>query len=205
MHIAYFEDDGVTPVTEETAAAVRAAADALRAQGFTVSEWRPRNLERVWQLWWNLFGRGVQMAFAPTVEGREAELSPMYTAFRAIVAAQGPLGAQELLNTLLGRDALRAMLLEKMEEFPILLSPVCAIPAFKHGERKWTVRGKEVEYLKAMSYSQWFNILGLPAGGGAVCEIGGGVADWATNYWPAVEGRGSVECGGLRGAGGIRI
>jgi Asp-tRNA(Asn)/Glu-tRNA(Gln) amidotransferase A subunit family amidase len=163
LHVAYFEDDGVTPVTEETAAAVRAAAEALRAQGFTVTQWRPRNLDRVWQLWWNLFGRGVQMAFAPTVEGREAELSPIYTDFRATVSAQPPLTAQELMNTLLGRDALRAMLLEKMEQFPILICPACAIPAFRHRERKWNVRGKDVEYLKAMSYSQWWNILGNPA------------------------------------------
>jgi Asp-tRNA(Asn)/Glu-tRNA(Gln) amidotransferase A subunit family amidase len=163
LRVAYFEDDGVTPVTEATRTAVRAAAEALREQGFAVEQWRPRNLERVWQLWWNLFGRGVQMAFAPTVEGREDELSPMYRDFRSMVAAQPPMIAQELLNTLLGRDALRAMLLEKMEEFPILLCPACAIPAFGHREREWIVEGKKVEYLKAMSYSQWFNILGNPA------------------------------------------
>ncbi len=163
LRVAYFEDDGVTPVTAEIAAAVRTAAEALRQQGFEVSEWRPRNLERVWQLWWNLFGRGVQMAFAPTVEGREDELSPMYRDFRAMVSAQAPMNAQELLNTLLGRDALREMLLEKMEEFPILICPACAIPAFRHREREWTVEGKSVAYLKAMSYSQWFNLLGNPA------------------------------------------
>ena len=50
-----------------------------------------------------------------------------------------------------------------MEEFPILLGPVCAIPAFRHGEREWQVQGRKVEYLKAMSYSQWFNLLGNPA------------------------------------------
>src|SRR6202044_50630 len=74
-----------------------------------------------------------------------------------------PLTAQDLLNTLLSRDALRAKLLEKMEQFPILLCPVCAIPAFRHGEREWMVQGRKVEYLKAMSYSQWFNLLGNPA------------------------------------------
>ena len=88
LRVAYFEDDGVTPVTPETAAAVRAAAEALRAQGFQVEAWRPQNLDRVWQLWWNLFGRAVQMAFASTVEGREAELSPMYRAWRERVALE---------------------------------------------------------------------------------------------------------------------
>ncbi|MGA8034524.1 MAG: amidase [Candidatus Acidiferrales bacterium] len=163
LRIGYFEDDGTTPVTEETAAAVRSAAEALRSEGFAVDTWHPHNMHRIWQLWWNLFGRGVQMAFEPTVDGREGELSPIYTAFRATVSAEPRLTAQELLNTLLGRDALRALVLEKMEEFPILISPVCAIPAFRHRERDWIVRGQKVEYLKAMSYSQWWNILGFPA------------------------------------------
>ncbi|HEY4879444.1 MAG TPA: amidase [Candidatus Acidoferrales bacterium] len=169
LRIAYFEDDGVTPVTAETAATVRTAADALRQQGFQVEAWRPQNLERVWQLWWNLFGRAVQTAFEPTVRGKESELSPMHRAWRAHVALQPALDGQEWFNTLIGRDALRGKLLEQMEKFPILLSPVCAIPAFRHGEREWQVQGRKVEYLKAMSYSQWFNLLGNPA---AVVPVG---------------------------------
>jgi Asp-tRNA(Asn)/Glu-tRNA(Gln) amidotransferase A subunit family amidase len=169
LRVAHFVDDGITPVTPETAAAVRTAAEALRTQGFQVAEWRPQNLDRVWQLWWNLFGRAGQMAFAPTIENHEAELSPILRAFRAKVAEVPPLTAQELLNTLLARDVLRANLLAKMEEFPILICPACAVPAFRHGEREWTVQGRKVEYLKAMSYSQWFNLLGNPA---AVVPVG---------------------------------
>jgi Asp-tRNA(Asn)/Glu-tRNA(Gln) amidotransferase A subunit family amidase len=163
LGVAYFMNDEVTPVTSENAAAVHTAVDALRVNGFKVAEWRPQNLDRVWQLWWNLFGRAGQMSFAPTIEGREAELSPIFRAFRAMVAEAPPLTAQDLLNALLLRDLLRGKLLEKMQEFPILLCPVCAIPAFHHGEREWMVQGRKVEYLKAMSYSQWFNLLGNPA------------------------------------------
>jgi Asp-tRNA(Asn)/Glu-tRNA(Gln) amidotransferase A subunit family amidase len=169
LRIAYFEDDGVTPVTPETASAVRAAAEGLRQQGFQVEPWRPQNLDRVWQLWWNLFGRGVQAATEPTVRGRDEELSPMHREWRRDVAKQPALDGQEWLNTMIGRDALRGKLLEKMEQYPILLCPVCAIPAFHHGERNWIVQGRKVEYLKAMSYSQWFNLLGNP---GAVVPVG---------------------------------
>jgi Asp-tRNA(Asn)/Glu-tRNA(Gln) amidotransferase A subunit family amidase len=163
LRVAYFEDDGVTPVTPETAAAVRVAAKALRELGFQVERWVPPGLERVWRLWWNLFGRAGQMAFEQTIAGREAELSPVLRDFRARVAAEPPLSAGELLNTLLERDVIRNAILAKMEEFPILLCPACAVPAFRHGEREWTVQGRRVEYLKAMSYSQWFNLLGNPA------------------------------------------
>jgi amidase len=169
LRVAYFEDDGATPVTAEIAAAVRVAAEALRAQGFQVEALRPQNLERVWSLWWNLFGRAVQTAFAATVEGREVELSPMYRAWRLRVGREPALDGREWLNTLLGRDALREKLLREMETFPILICPACAVPAFRHGEREWMVQGRKVEYLKAMSYSQWFNLLGNPA---AVVPVG---------------------------------
>ena len=169
LRVAYFEDDGVTPVTLETAAAVGRAAEALRSEGFQVERWQPGGLDRVWRLWWTLFGRAVQMAFQSTVEGREAELSPMYTAFREMVAAEPALTAESLLNTLLERDAIRCAFLRRMENFPILISPVCAIPAFRHGEREWQMQGARVEYLRAMSYSQWFNLLGNPA---AVVPVG---------------------------------
>lgn len=170
IRVAYFEDDdGATPVTPETAAAVRTAAEALRQLGFQVEAWRPENLDRVWKLWFNLFGRVGQMAFSPMQEGREADLSPTYRDFRARVATEPPLSAAELLNTLLERDVLRLRFLAKMEEHPILLCPVCAIPAFRHGEREWAVGGRNVEYLKAMGYSQWFNLLGNP---GASVPVG---------------------------------
>lgn len=73
------------------------------------------------------------------------------------------------MNTLLERDDLRGRFLRQMERYPVLLCPVCAIPAFRHGEREWTVDDRKVEYLQAMSYSQWFNLLGNPA---AVVPVG---------------------------------
>jgi Asp-tRNA(Asn)/Glu-tRNA(Gln) amidotransferase A subunit family amidase len=57
----------------------------------------------------------------------------------------------------------------QMREYPILLCPVASIPAFKHGERSWNVGGKTVEYLDAWCYTEWFNLLGMPA---AVVPVG---------------------------------
>jgi len=168
LRIGYFEQDDLAPVTSETAAAVRTAFGALQAQGFTVSEWKPENLDRAWQLWWNLFGRAGQMAFSPMLDGHEDEISPILGEFRARVAEDPPLSATELLNTTLERDVLRGRFLAKMEEFPILICPVSSIPAFRHGEREWVVQGRRVDYLKAMAYSQWFNLFGCP---GAVVPI----------------------------------
>ena len=56
-----------------------------------------------------------------------------------------------------------------MREVPILLTPVCSVPAFRHGEREWKIDGSTVGYLDAMRYTQWFNVLASPA---AVVPVG---------------------------------
>ncbi len=43
------------------------------------------------------------------------------------------------------------------------------MPAFKHGERAWTIHSKRLDYLDAMRFTQWFNVLGAPA---AVIPVG---------------------------------
>src|SRR5208282_3485216 len=51
VRVGYFEDDGRTPVTAETRATVRTAAEALRSAGFQVDLFRPEGLEEARQLW----------------------------------------------------------------------------------------------------------------------------------------------------------
>ena len=163
LRIGYFEADGRIPVTPETAAAVMRAATALQQGGFMVERYLPEELEAIRRIWWNLFGRAGQFAMGPMYAGRESELSPILREFIGIVRAEPEFTLAEFMNTLLERDAIRGRFLNAMEHFPVLLCPVCAVPAFRHGERKWEIGGKTVSYLDAMSYSQWFNALGLPA------------------------------------------
>lgn len=163
IRIGYFEDDGRTPVTPETRAAVRQAAENLQQQGFAVTAFRPEGLEQARQAWWVLFGLAGGMLFQPMVAGREAELGPILRELIGVVRAEPPLTADRLLNTLIERDVLRERLLRQMNEFPVLLCPVAASPAFRHGEIGWSMDGHMASYLDTMSYSQWFNLLGNPA------------------------------------------
>ncbi|MHB8525092.1 MAG: amidase [Candidatus Acidiferrales bacterium] len=169
LRIGFFEEDGITPVTPETRFAVRTAADALKQAGMTIEKFLPNDLETARRLWWNLFGRAGELVLRPVIQGNESKLSPILTEFISIVRKEPPLSVDELMNTLLERDDLRGRFLRQMERYPVLLCPVCAIPAFRHGEREWVVDGRKVEYLQAMSYSQWFNLLGSPA---AVVPVG---------------------------------
>ncbi len=163
VRIGYFEDDGRTPVTPETRAAVRTAAEALRRAGFQVEPFRPEGLEHARQLWWQLFGIAGGMMLGPMTKGHEAELSPMLKEFSAGVAASPALTGQSLLDTWIQRDVVRMQVFAQMREYPVLLCPVASIPAFRHGERSWQVEGKTVNYLDAWSYTEWFNLLGTPA------------------------------------------
>jgi len=163
LRIGYFEDDGRTPVTAKTRAAVRDAAAALKRAGFAVEPFRPEGLEQARQLWWQFFGIAGGMLLGPMTKGREAELSPILKQFSSWVAAEPSHTARTLLDTWIMRDVVRMHVFSQMRQYPILLCPVAAIPAFRHGERSWNIDGQTVQYLDAWSYTEWFNLLGTPA------------------------------------------
>jgi Asp-tRNA(Asn)/Glu-tRNA(Gln) amidotransferase A subunit family amidase len=167
--IGYFEDDGLVPVTRETRTAVHAAVSALRNQGFSVQPFRPPSLEAGRKLWWKFFVRGGAMFLEPLLAGQHERLSPILLEFLSIAHREPALDGAELLHAWADSDQVRGQMLQEMEQFPILICPVCAVPAFRHGERSWLVDGKAVDYLDAMRYTQWFNLLGAPA---AVVPVG---------------------------------
>ncbi len=167
--IAVFEDDRLVPVTQETRLAVRAAADALRAAGFRVEPYRPKFLEPLRKLWWTFFVQCGAMFYAPEIEGRRELLSPIFNEFLAIAEASGPLTSTDLLNAWAQLDLVRSQVLEEMRRYPIWLCPVASVPAFRHGERQWTMEGATVHYLDAVRHTQWFNTLAAPA---AVVPVG---------------------------------
>ncbi|MGA9390032.1 MAG: amidase [Candidatus Sulfotelmatobacter sp.] len=169
LRIGYFEDDVRTPVTSETRTAVRAAAEALRRAGFQAEAFRPEGLEEARQLWRKYFVVAGGMLLRPMFEGRESDISPVLRQFLELSAAEPALTAGAFLDAWIRRDEVRAQFLAQMRQYPILLCPAAAIPAFRHGERRWRIDGKTVDYLDAWSYAEFFNLLGNPA---AVVPVG---------------------------------
>jgi len=161
--IGFFEDDGRTPVTEETRSAVNHAALTLMSCGFRVEPFRPEGLEVARRLWWEYFGRAGGMILGPELRGHESELSPQLREFHGWTSAEPAHTGESLLAAWLGRDEVREKILLQMRKYPVLICPTAAIPAFRHGEREWQVEGKTVKYLDAWSYCEWFNLLGFPA------------------------------------------
>jgi amidase len=169
LRVGYFEDDGRTPVTPETRAAVRTAAEALRSAGFQVDRFQPEGLEEARQLWHKFFVVAGGMLLRPMCKEFDADLSPILKQFLEWSAIDPAYTERTLLDAWIERDLLRARFFAQMQQYPILLCPAAAIPAFRHGERSWQVEGKVVNYLDAWSYTEFFNLLGNPA---AVVPVG---------------------------------
>jgi Asp-tRNA(Asn)/Glu-tRNA(Gln) amidotransferase A subunit family amidase len=166
--IGYLEDDGLVPITTETRQALHDAVHSLRRHGFQVEPFQPPSLERARKLWYTLFVRCGAMLLEQITRTHEADLSPTFLNFLSIAHADPPLTADQLLLAWCEIDLVRSHLLAEMRDFPILLSPVCSIPAFRHRERAWTLDtptnpAAPLAYLDAMRFTQWFNLLGSPA------------------------------------------
>ena len=163
LKIGYFEDDGRTPVAREIREGVRAAADALGRAGFQVERFRPAGLEEARLLWKKFFVKVGGAIIDPMFGEHPQDQSPLLKQFLNWSAAEPELGSHDLLDSWIRRDRLRSEFLAQMREYPILLCPPAAIPAFRHGERTWMVEEKSIHYLDAWSYTEWFNLLGNPA------------------------------------------
>jgi Asp-tRNA(Asn)/Glu-tRNA(Gln) amidotransferase A subunit family amidase len=161
--IGWFSDDGRTPVEPAISDAVRRAAAALSAAGFEVVPFRPEGLDEARELWWDIFGRASRLLLEPLVAGREAEVHANLPQFLAWTRQMPKITAERLLEVEIRRDLLRTRFLQQMEDFPVLLCPVSAVTAFRHGERTWPIADRDVDYLDAWSYAAWFNLLQNPA------------------------------------------
>ena len=155
--VGYFEEYPDVPVTQETRAAVRKAATALHDAGIRVEPFCSDVLRVAREHWWTLFVRLAAEMLMPEFSSREAEVPTILT------YSGRPPSKEDLLAAWFERDQLRLSLARQMSEMQVILCPVCSVPAFHHGEREWNIGGKSVTYMDAMSYSQWFNLLGNPA------------------------------------------
>lgn len=160
--VAWYTDDGVAPVTEETARAVVSAARALNEAGLTAEEQRPPHVERGNELWLKLFSRASVVQLRKVYAGRERE-GGSFVSWRLATADDNPAPTlDEYISSWMERDRLREELLRWMETTPIIVAPVGATPAYAHDTLKVTVRGSTMGTFRAFSYAQTFNVFDLP-------------------------------------------
>jgi Asp-tRNA(Asn)/Glu-tRNA(Gln) amidotransferase A subunit family amidase len=162
LRAAWYTDDGVAPVTEETARAVAAAARALSDAGLRCEERRPPHVERGHELWLKLFSRASVVQLRKVYGGREGEGGSFVSWRLATADDVATPSLDEYIAAWMERDRLRAELLRWLRATPIVVAPVGATPAYAHDTLKVTVRGSKMGTFKAFSYAQTFNVFDLP-------------------------------------------
>jgi len=163
QRIAWYTDDGVTPVTLETRSAVESVARALSQAGLLVTEVRPPGVERGHDLWLKLFSRATVIQLRDIYKDHE-DCGGDFVRWRLARAVDEKAPTlDEYVGWWLERDRLRAELVEWMKDTPLLMAPVGATPAFAHGTHKLTIGEQTVSTFRAFSYSQTFNVFDLPS------------------------------------------
>lgn len=160
--VAWYADDGVAPVTDETAGAVAHAAQALADAGLVTEQRRPPHVERGNEMWLKLFSRASVVQLRKVYQGRES-VGGSFVSWRLATADDSP--APTLDDYIAGwmeRDRLREELLRWMETTPLIIAPVGATPAYPHDTLKVTVGSSTMGTFRAFSYAQTFNVFDLP-------------------------------------------
>lgn len=163
LRAAVYTSDGVSQVTDETRAAVNTAAKALSDAGLKVEERTPPGVERGYDLWLKLFSRASVVKLRDAYQDNE-DKGGDFVRWRLATADETPAPSlDEYIRSWMERDRLREALINWMADVPLLIAPVGAVPAYKHGTLKVNVAGVTMGAFRAFSYCQAFNVFDLPA------------------------------------------
>ena len=156
LRVAFYTDNGIMTPTPETIGAVRTAVDALVDAGTFVEEACPPGIEQSYEIFRDLFaadgGAGIQrlLQLAGTTE-----IHPFVTQFGEILRPYAMTSA-EFSSLLVRWDLFRSTLLTFIEKYDVIISPVCAKPAWPHSS---TIIE---EQFFAGSYSITYGLTGWP-------------------------------------------
>jgi amidase len=168
LRVAWYANDGVVAVTDETHAAIVSAAKVLSDAGLEVGEAKPPGISRGSALWIELFSMAVTEQLRKFYRSREEEAGPQVAKLLRKLEEEADLQgkisrAERVAAAVLERESLREDLLLWMKTTPLILAPVGATPAFEHGARRVEVDGQSISVWRAFSYAQTFNVFGLPS------------------------------------------
>ena len=161
VRIGVWEQFYQVPVRESMKLAVAAAASKLVSAGLRVEPFSPRGLERAPNLWSFFFNELTDPFKKRMMAGRESEVH--WTGTEFLFPETPETTAIQVVEKLALRDKMRSQLLRQMEDYPVILMPVCSIPAFLPRERAWVIGDKTVNLFQAMMCVTTFNAVGLPA------------------------------------------
>jgi Asp-tRNA(Asn)/Glu-tRNA(Gln) amidotransferase A subunit family amidase len=183
LRIGVYDDDGFFPASPAIRRAVREAAAALSDRGFQVVPFTPPDVNEALAIFYGLFGSDGGELWRVQLNGGIVDprikdllmLAGMPALARPAIAGLLRIQGQRRLASIMGtagkadaarvtsltarRDAYRRAFSSAMaaDGVDVLLSPPCAVPAFRHGATRELGPA-------SVSYTCLYNLLAYPAG-----------------------------------------
>jgi amidase len=152
LRVAYHTDNGIVPASPEVAAVVQSAVTALDETVVFTTEDRPKVMEGTAGMWLELAtadgGAWVQRLLDA------CGTTEPYPAMARRFLTGNALPSGELTALLSEWDHFRSEMLRFMERYDVIICPVNAYPAMKHGET--------ADVSDAFSYTRIYNLTGWP-------------------------------------------
>ena len=155
LRVAFHTHNGIETATRETVETVESAARALEAGVSAIEDARPPGIEQTYEIYLGLFtadgGAGLEELL------KKAGTKKVHPLMQRVLDIQrSNAKSMAAFGALIGQwDAFRRSLLSFMEQFDVLLCPVCSFPGMVHGST--------YDRLPAFSYSMTYNLTGWPA------------------------------------------
>ena len=164
LRVAFFTDNGIRPVSEDTATVIRSAAKTLSDAGLAVEETRPDGIEQNYDLYMQIFGSDTGEAIRSLVEvAGTKETSAEFGKLMALMPDE-PLSAFEYSSMMVRWDEFRSKMLRFMETYDVIVCPAYTGPAVPHGTF--------YPRFDNFSYTIVFNLTGWPS-----AVVRGGTSD----------------------------
>lgn len=151
------------PVQDSARVAVRKAAAMLAELDIQTQPINWKGFETAPEQWWFFFAELPAPFVRELLSGKEDVAHWTGTELFDMVERQRRISGTEVVDRLGYRDRMRGALLQRMENTPVLLMPVCGVTAFQPRERRWPTPDGDIELRDAMAPATPFNLLGLPA------------------------------------------
>jgi amidase len=162
LRVGYYTDDGLTRVTSDTHHAVERAARVLEARGCGVEEASPPSVVReATELFFSLVGsdggRRMRADLAPAGRRHHPDLLVLLDGLPDV-----PAGADEFFELLRRSHAYRRELRAFAAKYDVILSPVTAGPAPRHGEPPGDVPLDRYYAFEAFNYTHLVSLAAVP-------------------------------------------
>jgi amidase len=159
LRVSFHTDNGIQAPTPEIAKVVAAAASVLSDAGARVEEARPTGIEQTYDIMMDAWNRCDPPLVKKLLEaaGTSQEESTLQWLYEVPPATD-----EDIVNAVTRMDQSRSQMRSFMESYDVILCPVNAQPAMKHGS-------EDGQNLRPFSYTMSYNLTGWP---GAVVRGG---------------------------------